>query len=157
VNEGSPTWEGRADATGLRIGIVAARFNQQVVDRLVDGAVRALTDHGAAQEAIEIAWVPGAFELPVVLRHLADAERFDVLVAIGAVIRGETPHFGFVAGAAAEGIEAVARTSGIPIGFGLLTTDDPAQAEARAGGSEGNKGAEAALAAVEVATLLREL
>lgn len=157
MNEGSPTWTGRVDATGLRVGIVAARFNEEVVTALVDGAVDALVEHGAATEAIEVAWVPGAFEIPVVLAHLARRERFDALIAIGAVIRGDTPHFEYVAGAATDGIAAVTRATGVPVGFGLLTTDDAEQARARAGGAEGNKGAEAALSAVEVVTLLREL
>lgn len=154
--------EGRADApdvdaAGLRVGVVAGRFHRDVTGALVDGAVAALTRHGAAREDIEVHWVPGAFELPVVLERLAASGRYQALVALGAVVRGETPHFEYVAGAATDGIAAVAREHGVPVGFGLLTTDTGEQARARAGGDAGNKGEEAALSAVEVANLLARL
>ncbi len=154
---GYPGASGEADATGLRVGIVAARFNHDVVEMLVDGAVGALRQRGAAQEDVEVFWVPGAFEIPIVLRELARGGRFDALVAIGAVIRGETPHFDYVADAAARGVADVARDFGLAVSFGVLTTDTREQAEERAGGAHGNKGAEAALAAVETATLLKML
>ena len=145
---------GRLDATGLRVGIVAARFNEAVVDRLVSGAVDSLQRHGALGEDIAVAWVPGAFELPVVLRRMAVSGRYDALVALGCVVRGATPHFDFVAGECASGASAVARESGLPVAFGVLTVDTWEQAVERAGGKMGNKGAEAAVAAVETARLL---
>lgn len=152
-----PHSAGRVDASGLRVGIVAARFNEAVVERLVAGAVDALVRHGALAADVQVYWVPGSFELPVILRRLADGGRFDALVALGAVVRGETPHFDYVAGEAARGAAAVARESGIPVGFGVLTTDTWEQAVERAGGKAGNKGAEAALSAIETANLLKEL
>lgn len=148
---------GRLDASGLRIGIVAARFNASVVERLVDGAVDAAIRHGALPSDVHVAWVPGSFELPVVLRKLADSGRFDALVALGAVVRGSTPHFDYVAGEAASGCAAVGREYGLPVAFGVLTTDSWEQAVERAGGKLGNKGAEAVLSAVETANLLKEL
>ncbi len=151
------THVGRLDASGLRIAIVAARFNEAVVERLVDGAVDTLLRHGAQASDVEVAWVPGAFELPVVARRLADVGRYDAIVALGAVVRGSTPHFDYVAGEAASGLAAVARESGIPVAMGVLTTDTWEQAVERAGGKLGNKGAEAALTVVEVANLLKEL
>ncbi len=154
---GYPGASGEVDATGLVVGVVAARFNLDVVGPLVDGAVAALVERGADEDDVHVRWVPGAFELPVVLRRLATTGRYDALVALGAVIRGETPHFDFVAGEAARGIAQVASDLGVPVGFGLLTTDTHEQAVERAGGADGNKGAEAALAAVETATLLADL
>ena len=142
------------DGTGLRVAVVAARFNLPIVERLVDGAVAALREAGVDDVATH--WVPGAFELPVVLDQLARGGA-DALVALGAVVRGDTPHFDFVAAEAARGAARVALDHRVPVGFGILTTDTWEQAEARAGGAEGNKGAEAALAAVETAVLLREL
>lgn len=157
MKEGYPGASGDADATGLVVGVVAARFNLDVVGPLVEGAVDALTGRGAADDDIDVRWVPGAFEIPVVLRRLAETGRYDVLVALGAVIRGETPHFDFVAGEASRGIARVATDLDVPVGFGLLTTDTHEQAVARAGGAHGNKGAEAALAAVETANLLADI
>ncbi len=145
------------DASGLRVGVVAGRFHEDVTGALVDGAVTALTRHGADRDDIEVHWVPGAFELPVVLDRLAASGRYQALVGLGAVVRGQTPHFDYVAGAATHGIAAVAREHGVPVGFGLLTTDTEEQARARAGGDAGNKGEEAALSAVEVANLLTRL
>ncbi|GGI07464.1 6,7-dimethyl-8-ribityllumazine synthase [Egicoccus halophilus] len=149
--------EGGPDAGGLRIGIVAARFNEAIVERLVDGALGALRRHGASPSALTVAWVPGAFELPVVLRRLATGGEVDALVALGCVVRGSTPHFDYVAGEAASGVGAVARETGVPIAFGVLTTDTWEQAVERAGGKLGNKGAEAALSVVETARVLRQL
>ncbi|HEX9888948.1 MAG TPA: 6,7-dimethyl-8-ribityllumazine synthase [Nitriliruptorales bacterium] len=148
---------GRLDASGLRIGIVAARFNQTVVEKLVEGAVDTVIRHGALPADVHVAWVPGAFEIPVVLRKLAESGRFDALVALGAVVRGSTPHFDYVAGEAAKGAAEVGRQHGIPVAFGVLTTDTWEQAVERSGGKLGNKGAEAALSAVETANLLKEL
>ncbi len=151
------THVGRLDASGLRIAIVAARFNEAVVERLVDGAVDNLLRHGAQVSDIDLAWVPGAHEIPVVVRKMAESGRFDAIVAIGAVVRGSTPHFDYVAGEAATGCGAIAREYGIPVAMGVLTTDTWDQAVERAGGKLGNKGAEAALSAVETANVLKEL
>lgn len=148
---------GGLDATGLRVAVVAARFNEAIVERLVDGATGALLRHGAASGDVRVVWVPGAFELPVVLGRLAGGGAFDALVALGCVVRGDTPHFDYVAGEAAAGAGAVARTHGVPVAFGVLTTETWDQAVQRAGGKLGNKGAEAALVAVETANLLRGL
>lgn len=148
---------GGLDASGLRVGIVAARFNEAVVSRLVDGAVDELVRHGARRADVTVAWVPGAFDLPVVLERLAASGRFDALVALGCVVRGATPHFDYVASAAASGCTDVARAHGLSVGFGVLTTDTWDQAVERAGGKLGNKGADAALAAVETARVLHQL
>jgi 6,7-dimethyl-8-ribityllumazine synthase len=151
------TTTGRLDAAGLRIGIVAGRFNEAVVERLVAGAVDTLLRHGAMAADVHVVWVPGAFEIPVVLRRMAESGRFDGLVALGAVVRGATPHFDYVAGESASGSAAVARDTGTPVAFGVLTTDTWEQAVERAGGKLGNKGAEAALSVVETANILKEL
>ncbi|MFP4635465.1 MAG: 6,7-dimethyl-8-ribityllumazine synthase [Nitriliruptoraceae bacterium] len=148
---------GGLDASGLRVAIVAARFNELVVERLVAGATDTLVRHGAATDDLTVVWVPGAFELPVVLERLAAADDLDAMVAVGCVVRGETPHFEYVAGEATSGIAAVARAQGVPIGLGVLTTDTFDQAVARAGGKQGNAGSDAALAAIETADLLRSL
>lgn len=151
------TTTGRIDASGLRVGIVAARFNEAVVDRLVAGAVDTLVRHGALPDDVHVVWVPGAFEVPVVLRRLATSGDLDALVALGAVVRGSTPHFDYVAGEATSGAAAVARDTGIPVAFGVLTTDTWEQAVERAGGKLGNKGAEAAVSAIETANVLKNL
>lgn len=148
---------GTLDAAGLRVGIVAARFNQLVTQPLVDGAVDALIRHRALPADIHVAWVPGAFDLPVVLERLAASGQVDALVALGCVVRGATPHFDYVAGECASGAAAVSHRHGLPVSFGVLTTDTWEQAVERSGGKLGNKGAEAALAAVETARLLQTL
>jgi 6,7-dimethyl-8-ribityllumazine synthase len=148
---------GTLDAAGLRVGIVAARFNEAVVGALVDGAVDALLRHKALADDIQVAWVPGAFELPVVLERMAASGEVDALVALGCVVRGATPHFDYVAGECASGAAAVSRGHGLPVAFGVLTTDTWEQAVERAGGKLGNKGAESALAAVETARVLQQL
>jgi 6,7-dimethyl-8-ribityllumazine synthase len=140
-----------------RIAVVASRFNQQIVERLVDGALDALVRHGVGAGDIDVVWVPGAWELPLAARRLLASERYDALVAVGAVIRGETPHFDFVAGEASRGLSTASVEFDTPIGFGLLTCNDEAQAEARAGGAFGNKGWDAALAALEMADLFDRL
>ena len=140
---------------GLRIGIALARFNQSVTDRLFAGAVEALTRHGVADDAIDVATVPGAFELPLCAQRLASSGRYDALVCLGAVVRGETPHFEYVAGEAARGIAEVALRHDLPVAFGLLTTDTIEQALARAGGERGNKGYEAAMTVLEMVQVLR--
>ena len=138
---------------GRRVAVIASRFNEPVVRRLVDGAVETLVGRGTALDDIDIIWVPGAWELPVAARYLLESERYDAIVALGAVIRGETRHFDYIAAESARGLQQLTLDFGVPIAFGVLTTDDDAQAEARAGGAHGNKGADAALAALEMADL----
>ncbi len=145
------------DAAGFRLGLVAARFNGGIVERLIAGAREALLQHGVLEEHIELVRVPGAWEIPAALNALADTGRFDALVALGAVIRGETPHFDYICNACAAGCARVTARTGLAVGFGLLTCDDGEQAAARAGGKAGNKGQEAAEAALEMARLLRSL
>jgi 6,7-dimethyl-8-ribityllumazine synthase len=151
------TIEGELLVRDLRFAILAARFNDFVVEPLVRGALDALKRHGATEKQIEIVRVPGAFDLPIVARKLALSRRYEALIALGAVIRGQTPHFDYVAGECASGIARIALESGIPIAFGVLTTDTVEQAIDRAGGKAGNKGADAALTALEMANLLRRL
>jgi 6,7-dimethyl-8-ribityllumazine synthase len=140
---------------GLRIGIVVARFNQAVTDALLAGALEALKKHGVLDDAVDVAMVPGAFELPLCAQRLAATGRYDALVCLGAVVRGETPHFDYVAAEAARGVGDVARRFDVPVSFGVLTTDDMAQALARAGGGHGNKGYDAAVTALEMVHVLR--
>jgi 6,7-dimethyl-8-ribityllumazine synthase len=140
---------------GLRIGVALARFNQGVTDLLLAGALEALACHGVAEDAVDVATVPGAFELPLCAQRLAMTGRYDALVCLGAVVRGETPHFRYVAAEAARGIAEVARRHDIPVAFGVLTTDTIEQALARAGGERGNKGYEAAVTALEMVQVLR--
>jgi 6,7-dimethyl-8-ribityllumazine synthase len=146
---------GTPSGEGVRLAIVASRFNETITRSLVDGATDALLRHGCVLDDIDVVWVPGAWELPAAARWLLASGRYDAIVALGAVIRGETPHFDFVAGEASRGLADAAATFDMPVGFGLLTCDTMAQAEARAGGDYGNKGADAALAALEMANLSR--
>ncbi len=149
--------EGMMEAKGLRIAIVATRFNDFVVDRLVGGAVDYLTRHGADRENLTLVRVPGAFELPVVCQKLASSGKYDGILALGAVIRGATPHFDFVSSEATKGIAHVSLQYGMPIGFGLLTTDNLEQAIERAGSKGGNKGMEAASALLETLRVMEQL
>lgn len=142
---------------GARFGIVASRFNHFVVDRLVEGALDALVRHGVAAEDVTVVRVPGAFELPLVVRRLAASKKLDAIIALGAVIRGGTPHFEYVAGEAAKGIAGVAGASDVPVAFGVLTTESIEQAIERAGTKQGNKGWDAALSAIEMVSLGRAL
>jgi 6,7-dimethyl-8-ribityllumazine synthase len=151
------THRGSLDGSAMRVVIVASRFNERVVASLVQGAVDALSRAGVRDEHVQLAWVPGAFELPLVAATAARAGWADAVVCLGAVVRGETPHFDLVAGETAGGIARVALETGVPVLFGVLTTDDAGQAEARAGGKAGNKGADAALAAIETVHVLRSL
>jgi 6,7-dimethyl-8-ribityllumazine synthase len=144
-------------ARDLRFAIVAARFNEFIVESLVRGAVDTLLRHGATEKQIEIIRVPGAFDLPFVVRRVAAGKRYDAVVALGAVIRGSTPHFDHVAGQCAAGLARAADDSGVPVAFGVLTTDTIEQAVERAGTKAGNKGADAALCALELANLLKKL
>ena len=140
-----------------RFAVVASRFNQAIVEKLVDGALDALVRHGASGEDIDVVWVPGAWELPLAARRLLTSERYDALVAVGAVIRGDTPHFDYVAGEASRGLARASTEFDVPIGFGVLTCDNDEQARARAGGAHGNKGWDAALAALELVDLFDRL
>lgn len=149
--------EGRFDARGRRFAVVVGRFNQVVTDRLLEGARSAFRRHGVAEDDLEVVWVPGSFEIPVVARRLARSGEVEAIVCLGSVIRGETAHFDFVAGEAARGIQQVAVDSGIPCILGILTTDGLEQALDRAGGKHGNKGWDAAMAAMETASLLDDL
>ena len=148
---GSPTGSGR------RFAVVASRFNEAITTKLLNGALDALKRHGASPGEIDVVWVPGAWELPMAARRLLATDRYDALVAVGAVVRGETPHFDYVAGEAARGLAQASAEYDRPIGFGVLTCDTMQQAEARAGGDHGNKGWDAALAALEMADLLEHL
>jgi len=151
------TFEASLDASQLRFGIVVSRFNHLTSARLLEGCTRELIARGAATAAIDVAWVPGAFELPQAARAMAVSGRYDAIVTLGVVIRGGTPHFDYVCIGVTDGVREVMRDTGVPVAFGVLTTDDIDQALARAGGSVGNKGVEAARAAIEMATLLPRL
>jgi 6,7-dimethyl-8-ribityllumazine synthase len=151
------TFDAEPAGGGRRIAVVAARFNEVVTGRLVQGALDGLRSFGVAQDDVDVAWVPGAFEIPLVARRLADSGGYDAVICLGAVIRGDTAHFELVAGEAARGIAEVTRSTGVPVIFEVLATEDLEQAEARAGGAHGNKGWEAARAALEMAALLDAL
>ena len=151
------TYEGKLTGTGLRFGIVVARFNEFITTRLLAGATDALGRHGVAEADIDVAWVPGSFEIPLVAQRMAATGRYDAVICLGAVIRGATAHFDYVAAGAATGVARAALDTGVPVIFGILTTDTIEQAMERAGTKAGNKGAEAAVAAIEMANLLREL
>jgi len=145
------------DARGLRVAVIRARFHTEVADGLLSGALQALREMGAADDGVSVIDVPGAFELPLAARAGAESGRFDAVVALGAVIRGETDHYEHIAREASAGLAAVARETGVPVGFGVLTVDDEAQARARSADGPGNKGAEAARAAVAMVHVLRTL
>jgi 6,7-dimethyl-8-ribityllumazine synthase len=151
------TIEGDLTATTARFAIVAARFNSFIVERLLQGALDILRRHGVEEKSIEIIHVPGAFELPLVAKRLAVSRRYDAVIALGAVIRGSTPHFDYVAGGCARGLAEVALSCDLPVAFGVLTVDTIEQAIERAGTKAGNKGADAALTALEMVSLLRKL
>ena len=149
--------EGRALGQGLRVAIAVSRFNAFATERLLGGAREALVACGVADEDITVAWVPGAYELPLAAAALADSGGYDALVCLGAVIRGETAHFQYVAGEAARGIATVSREKGIPIGFGVLTTYTPREAMDRSGGEKGNRGYDVSVATLEMVGLLRQI
>jgi 6,7-dimethyl-8-ribityllumazine synthase len=153
----APELRGEVSGRGRRFAIVASRFHKEICARLVEGARAALRRHGAADRDVAVVWVPGAFEIPQVARRLAVQGEFDALICVGCVIRGETPHFEYVAGEAARGIADVGLTTGVPVTFGVITAESLAQARDRAGGKVGNRGEEAALAALELVGLLRAL
>ena len=148
---------GNPAGSGRRVAVVASRFNETVTRALVDGALDALVRHGVSFDDIDVVWVPGAWELPIAARKSMETARYEAVVALGAVIRGDTPHFDYVAGEASRGLADASRDSEIPLGFGLLTCDNLEQALQRAGGEHGNKGWDAAVAALEMADLLEQL
>ena len=150
-------YEGRLTAEHLRCAIAVSRFNELVTRQLLQGAQDALTRHGATAEAVDVAWVPGAFELPVVARALAASGRYDAVICLGALIRGATPHFDYLAGAVTAAIQAVAADTGVPCIFGVLTTESVEQALERAGTKAGNKGYDAAVTAIETVSVLKQI
>lgn len=151
------TIEGQLDATGLRFGLVASRFNSLVVDHMVGGAEDTLVRHGAASDDLTLMRVPGSFETPLAAQRLAHSGRFDAIIALGAVIRGATPHFDYVAAEVTKGLAQVQMGADIPVGYGVITADTVEQAIERAGTKAGNKGADAAMAALEMVRTLQQL
>lgn len=148
-------YEGQLLAADLKFGIVASRFNEFITQKLLEGALDALKRHGAPDEAIEVAWVPGSFEIPLVAKKMAESGRYDAVICVGAVIRGSTPHFEYIAAEVTKGIAQAALTTGVPVIYGVITTDTIEQAIERAGTKAGNKGFAAAESAIEMANLLR--
>ncbi|PIP92834.1 MAG: 6,7-dimethyl-8-ribityllumazine synthase [Bdellovibrio sp. CG12_big_fil_rev_8_21_14_0_65_39_13] len=151
------TYEAKLNAEGMRIGIVSSRFNEFIVSKLLGGAVDCFVRHEGNESDITNVWVPGAFEIPLMAQKLAASKKYDAVICLGAVIRGSTPHFDYVASEAAKGISKVALETGVPVIFGVLTTDSIEQAIERAGTKAGNKGWEASLSAIEMANLLKVL
>ena len=149
--------EGQLSAEGLKFGIIVSRFNDFISSRLVEGAMDALLRHGATEEQVSVIKVPGAFEIPLTAKKLAGSGRYDAVICLGAVIRGSTPHFDYVAAEVSKGIASVALESRIPVTFGVLTTDNLEQAIERAGSKSGNKGYDVAMAAIEMVNLFKEL
>jgi 6,7-dimethyl-8-ribityllumazine synthase len=149
--------EGNLEARGLKFAIVVGRFNNVVTDRLLSGAVDALTRCGASADDVQVVRVPGSWEIPLTIQTLASLKRHDAIIALSAVIRGDTPHFDYVAGQAASGVAQASLASGVPVAFGILTTNTVEQAMDRAGLKSGNKGFDAAMTAIEMANLLRQL
>jgi 6,7-dimethyl-8-ribityllumazine synthase len=148
-------FEGHLIGTGLKVGIVVGRFNEFITSKLLGGAQDALKRHGLNEEEVDIAWVPGAFEIPLIAKKMVDSNKYDAVITLGTVIRGSTPHFDFVCSEVAKGVAATTMQSGIPVIFGVLTTDSIEQAVERAGTKAGNKGWEAAVSAIEMANLAR--
>ena len=151
------TFQGELQGAGLRVALVVSRFNEPVTTRLLAGARSALERHGVREEDVDVAWVPGAFELPLAARRLAESRRYDAVACLGAIIRGETPHSDYIAAETARGIGQVAQDTGVPIVFGVLTPNTLEQALERAGGKMGDKGYDAAVSAIEMATLMQRL
>lgn len=151
------TYEGDFSVTAVNVAIIAARFNEFIVNSLVTGAIDTLRRHGVAEQSISLVKVPGAYEIPLAAKQVAASQRYDGIIAVGAVIRGATPHFDYVAGECAKGLSAVAMQHDIPVGFGVLTVDTIEQAIERAGTKAGNKGAEAAVTVLEMISLLQRL
>ncbi|MDD5084735.1 MAG: 6,7-dimethyl-8-ribityllumazine synthase [Candidatus Omnitrophica bacterium] len=151
------TYEGSLIAKGKKFGLVVSRFNDFISKRLLDGAIDCLKRHGADEQDIEVVWAPGSFEIPLVAQALAGRKKFDSIIALGAIIKGDTPHFEYVASELSKGIARVSLESGIPVAFGVITAETLEQAIDRAGAKSGNKGAQAAQSAIEMAALMSEL
>jgi 6,7-dimethyl-8-ribityllumazine synthase len=150
-------YQGALLAQGLKFALVVSRFNEFISSRLLDGAQDALLRHGAKEEDIEMAWTPGSFEIPLVAQKLAESKKYDAIICLGAIIRGGTPHFDYVAAEASKGIAKVSLDTGVPVIFGIITADTLEQAIERAGVKEGNMGTKAAVGAIEMANLLKNL
>ncbi|MCP3772509.1 6,7-dimethyl-8-ribityllumazine synthase [Paenibacillus tianmuensis] len=150
-------YEGHLVSQGLKYGIVVGRFNEFITNKLLGGALDALKRHGVQEDEVEIAWVPGAFEIPLIAQKMAESGKYDAVITLGAVIRGSTPHFDYVCNETAKGVAAISLKTGIPVIFGVLTTDSIEQAVERAGTKAGNKGWEAASSAIEMANLTKQL
>ena len=148
---------GSLNGDGLRLGVVVAEFNEFITSRLLEGAKTALVSHGVSEDNVTIAWVPGSFEIPLVAREMAQSGQYDAVICLGAVIRGETDHYNYVAGEAAKGVANASVSTGIPVIFGVLTTDTVEQAINRAGGKQGNTGYNAGVSAVRMVNLMRSL
>jgi 6,7-dimethyl-8-ribityllumazine synthase len=157
TNEVPARFEGGLNAGGFRVALVVSRFNSTTSERLLDGAMDCLRRHGAAEKDLTLVRVPGSFEIPLMARKLAKSGKHDAVVCLGAVIRGETPHFDLVAAEVAKGIATAGLETGIPVTFGVVTAENPEQAADRAGGKMGNRGADAAMAAIEMVDLIRRL
>ena len=146
--------EGKLDAKGFRFGLIVSRFNSFICDRLLEGALDTLTRHGADDQQLSVVRVPGAFEIPLMAKKMVESGKYDAVIALGAVIRGGTPHFDYVCSEVTKGVASVSLDSGLPVSFGVLTTDSVEQAIERAGTKAGNKGAEAAMSAIEMVNLM---
>ena len=153
----SRKYEGKLIGEGLRFGVVAARFNEFITSKLLDGTMDALVRHGVREHDVEVAWVPGAFEIPMIAKQMAISHQYSAVICVGAVIRGATPHFDYVAAEVTKGIAHISLDTGIPVMFGVITADNIEQAIERAGTKVGNKGFDAAVGAIEMANLLREI
>ena len=151
------TFEGTHDGKGMRVGIVCSRFNEFIVNALLEGAQRGLAASGVSEQDVDVAWVPGAFEIPIATKAMATSGRYDTLITLGAVIRGETAHFEYVAGPVADSIAQIQLETGMPIGFAVLTVENVEQAVERSGPGAGNKGEEAAVGAIEMANVLKAI
>ncbi len=151
------TFEGKLVSEKIRVGIVAARFNEFITSKLLSGAIDGLVRHNVAQDDIQVAWVPGAFEIPLIASKMAESGKYDAVICLGAVIRGSTSHYDYVCSEVSKGIASVSLKSGIPVMFGVLTTDNIEQAIERAGSKAGNKGYECALGAIEMVNVIREM
>lgn len=149
------TMVGNVVGTDLKIGIVVARFNEFITNKLLDGALDALERHGVSEENIDVAWVPGAFEIPLIARKMAELDKYDAVITLGTVIRGSTPHFDYVCNEAAKGVANASVETGKPVIFGVITTETIEQAIERAGTKAGNKGAESAVSAIEMANMIK--
>ena len=149
--------EGTYEGAGLKVGIVAARFNEFITHKLLSGALDMLRRHGVEDDAVDVAWVPGAFEIPLAAKKMADSRRYDAVICVGAVIRGATSHYNYVCSEVAKGVAQAGFSTGVPVIFSVLTTDSIEQAVERAGTKSGNKGANGAMAAMEMVSLLRQI